>query len=83
MSFFILLNIKIILKNVLICILVLNTKEDILKNVGNQTVAGPQWFPYLFSIKVSEDQQLFGYQHSFVFRTRIKINTGLVQHDSE
>ncbi len=26
--------------------LVLNTKEDILKNVGNQTVAGPHWFWY-------------------------------------
>ncbi len=39
---FLLLNIKIILKNVLIFILVLNTKEDILKNVGNQTVAGLQ-----------------------------------------
>ncbi len=39
MSFF-LLNIQIILKNVLIFILVLNTKY-ILKNVGNQTVAGP------------------------------------------
>ncbi len=38
---FLLLNIKIIFKNVLICILVLNTKEDILKNVCNQTVSGP------------------------------------------
>ncbi len=28
-------------KPVLIFVLVLNTKEDILKNVGNQTVAGP------------------------------------------
>ncbi len=28
---------------VLIFILVLNTKEDILENVGNQTVAGPHW----------------------------------------
>jgi len=24
---------------------VLNTKEDILKNVANQTVAGPHWLP--------------------------------------
>ncbi len=39
---FLLLKIKIILKNVLIFILVLNTKEDILKNVGNQTIYGPQ-----------------------------------------
>ncbi len=63
---FLLLNIKIILKNVLIFILVLNTKEDILKNVGNQTVAGLQWLPYFFfpTIKVSGDQQLFGYPHS-------------------
>ncbi len=30
-----------VVPNPLICILVLNTKEDILKNVGNQTVAGP------------------------------------------
>ncbi len=48
MSFFLLLNITIILKNVIIFIFVLNTKEDILKNVGNQIVAGPQWLPYLF-----------------------------------
>ncbi len=42
-SLFLLLHINIILKNVLIYILVPNTKEDILKNVGNQTVAGPHW----------------------------------------
>ncbi len=89
MSFFLLLNIKIILKNLLIFILVLNTKEDILKNVGNQTAGlvtqtdfhflfsyyqsqcGPAtvWLPTFFKISY------------FVFSTRIKINTGLVQHD--
>ncbi len=60
MSFFLLLNINIILKNVLIFILVLNTKEDILKNVGNQTVAGSQWLPYFFSptIKVLKLENL-------------------------
>jgi len=30
--------------------LVLNTKEDILKNVSNQTVDGPQWFPLYFNL---------------------------------
>ncbi len=25
--------------------LLLNTKEDILKNVGNQTLSGPHWLP--------------------------------------
>ncbi len=57
---------KNILKNGLIFILVLNTKEDILKNVGNQTVAGPQWLPYIFFYQSQwgPGQQLFGYQHS-------------------
>ncbi len=45
-SLFLLLHINIILKNVLICILVPNTKDDILKNVGNQTVAVPHWLPF-------------------------------------
>ncbi len=53
MNFFLLLNIQINLKNLYIFILVLNTKEDILKNVGNQTVAGPQWLPYILFYKKS------------------------------
>ncbi len=28
--------------------LLLNTKEDILKNVDNRTVVGPHWLYYLF-----------------------------------
>ncbi len=42
--------------------LVLNTKEDILKNVENQTSC---WSTLtLIEIKkITEDQQLFGYQH--------------------
>ncbi len=51
MSVLLLLNIQIILKNVLIFILVLNTKEDILKNVGNQIVADPQLLPFFFLSK--------------------------------
>ncbi len=43
----------------------LNTKEDILKNVGNQTVAGPHWLSSRKKVekkkKVTGDQQLFGY----------------------
>ncbi len=85
MSFFLLLNIKIILKNLLIFILVLKTKEDILKNVGNQTVAGPQWlfFSYYQSQWGPATVWLptFFKISYFVFSTRIKINTGLVQHD--
>ncbi len=39
--------------------LVLNTKEAILKYVGNQKVAGPQ-----MTMEVTGDQQLFAYPHS-------------------
>ncbi len=31
------------LQTCMIFFLLLNTEEDILKNVGNQTVDGPQW----------------------------------------
>ncbi len=40
--------------------LVLNTKYDILKNVGNQTVAGPHQMCKKVA-KNSVDQQLFGF----------------------
>ncbi len=39
-------------------------KEDILKNVGNQTVSGPHWLPYNFfphTMEVSGDQQLLDF----------------------
>jgi len=32
----------------------LNTKKDILKNVGNQTVDGPHWLPQYFSFHTIE-----------------------------
>ncbi len=38
----------------------------ILKNVGNQTVAGSHWLPLYFSLhtmEVNDYQQLFGYRH--------------------
>ncbi len=38
---------------------VLNTKEDILKNVGNQTVAGPLDCRIKNTMEVTVDQQLF------------------------
>ncbi len=60
---FLLLKIKIILKNVLIFILVLNTKEDIWRMWVTKQFMVPSDF-HFFSIKVSGDQQLFGYQHS-------------------
>ena len=48
--------------------LLLNTKEDILKNVSNQTVDGPHWLPYLFSLyyglEVNDAHQLFSYPYS-------------------
>ncbi len=45
---------------------VLNTKEDILKNMENQTVAGPHWLwkKENNTMEVTEDQQLFGFPHS-------------------
>ncbi len=54
----------------------LNIKEDILKNAGNQKVDGPHWLPLHFS--VSGDQQLFGSSKSFkissfVFNIRKKL----------
>ncbi len=53
-------------------LLQLNAKEDILKNVGNQTVAGSHWIPLyeknntmgVLWEKYNGYQQLFGYQHS-------------------
>ncbi len=62
----------------------------ILKNVENQTVAGPHrlscdFFPY--TIKFSVDQQLFGYAHIlqniFCVQHKKEMNTGLGQHVSE
>ncbi len=45
--------------------LVLNTTEEILKNVGNQTVPVPTDFDSREkTLKVTGDQQLFGYPHS-------------------
>ncbi len=45
--------------------LVLNTK-GILKNVGNQTVAGPHWLwkKEINNMEVTDDQQLSGFPHS-------------------
>ncbi len=43
-----LVHISCVAKHIINFILVLNTIEDILKNVGNQTVAGPQWLPFFF-----------------------------------
>ncbi len=39
----------------------LNTKEDILKNLSNQSVFVPHLF--FHTMGVNEDQQLFGYPH--------------------
>ncbi len=46
--------------------LMLNIKEDILKNAGNQTVDGLIDFHsiYFLTMDVNGDQQLFDYQHS-------------------
>ncbi len=50
--------------------LLLNTKEDILKNVGNQTADDLHWLPYdkrsrkKNTMEVDGDHQMFGYQHS-------------------
>ncbi len=46
--------------------LLLNTKEAILKNVGNQTVLGITDFHITdkISMEVNGDQKLLGYQHS-------------------
>jgi len=38
-------------KHVRFFFLLLNTKEDILKNVGNQTVDGSNWFPW-YGVKI-------------------------------
>ncbi len=61
--------------------LLLNTKEDILKNVGKRTVSVPTNFHYIgkSSINVSGDYQLFVFTFfkisSFVFRRRKKLHT--------
>ncbi len=45
--------------------LVVNTKEDISKNVGNQTVAGPlDSRIYKNTMELTGDQELFGFPHS-------------------
>ncbi len=46
--------------------LMLNIKEDILKNAGNQTVDGLIDFHSIsfLTMDVNGDQQLFDYQHS-------------------
>ncbi len=45
--------------------LVVNTKEDISKNVGNQTVAGPLDSRISKNtMELTGDQQLFGFAHS-------------------
>ncbi len=46
--------------------LALSTKEDILKNVGNQTVDSSHWLLLYFfhTIEVNGYRQLFGYQRS-------------------
>ncbi len=45
--------------------LVVNTNEDISKNVGNQTVAGPLDSKILKNtMGLTGDQQLFGFPHS-------------------
>ncbi len=44
--------------------LVVNTKEDISKNVGNQTVAGPLDRYKKNTMELTGDQQLFGFPHS-------------------
>ncbi len=46
--------------------LLLNTKEDILRNVGKRTVSVPTDFHYIgkSSINVSGDYQLFVFSHS-------------------
>ncbi len=71
MSFFLLLNIKVILKN-----------------VGNQTVAGPKGLPYFFllskSVRTSNSLVTHILQNIlFCVQHKKEINTGLVQHDSE
>ncbi len=57
--------------------LVLNTKYDISKNVGNQTVAGPHLIVAKNHIEVTVDQQLFGFTHffkiAFMFSRRKKL----------
>ncbi len=74
-------------KPVLICILVLNTKDDILKIVGNQTVSppvfSPPWSPMTLIVenKGSHWGPATVWLHTFfkifyfVFSTRIQINT--------
>ncbi len=57
--------------------LMLNIKEDILKNTGNQTVDGPHWPHIYFIMEVNGDQQLFGCSKLF------KIYFFCLQHNSE
>ncbi len=67
----------------------LNTKDDIFKNVGNPIVAA--WYPltsrvFFFHImEINGYRQLFGYQHSsnIFFCVQRKKLTGLEQHEGE
>ncbi len=63
------------LKTCMSFFLVLNTKEDILKNVGNEAVAGSHWLPYCISILTQRLPSTvwlptFFKVSSFVFNTR-------------
>ncbi len=69
--------------------LMLNKKEDILKNAGNQTADGPHDFHSILcpTMEVNGDQQLFGSSKffkisSFVFNIRTT-HTGVERHEGE
>ncbi len=66
--------------------LLLNIKV-ILKKVGNQTAAGPQWLPYFFfpTIKVSGDSNCLVTHilQNILFCVQDKKEINLVQHASE
>jgi len=80
-----------LLKTHMSLFLLLNTKEDHLKNVGYQTVDSPHWLPWIFfpSVEVNGCRQLSDYQHSSkynlaVFKRKKKdTRTGLEQLEGE
>ncbi len=53
--------------------LLLNTKGDISRNVGNQTVSGPCWLPYYFCPHHWSQQHTFCKISYFMFNRRKKI----------
>ncbi len=57
-------------KTCMIFFLLLNTKEDILKNVGKHTAAGSHWLP-VYGKKIT--MEINGYRQLFVFIRRKKL----------